>query len=65
MATLSQNNHNMIWQDGISLALSETVKHRGKAPPKFKEWLNIVIHGRKDPVMMHSILTIHNAWGWQ
>ena len=37
---------------GISLALSETTKHKCRAPPKFKQRLNIVIHSRKDPVML-------------
>ena len=46
---------------GISLALSETAKHKCRAPPKFKQRLNIVIHGRKYPVMMHPTFTIHNA----
>ena len=46
---------------GISLALSETAKHKCRAPPKFKQQLNIVIHGRKDPVMVHPTLAIHNA----
>ena len=41
---------------GISLALSETTKHECIAPPKFKHRLNIVIHGRKYPVMMHPTL---------
>ena len=50
MTTLSQNNHNMIWQDGISLALSETAKHKCRAPLKIKDWLDIVIHGKRDPV---------------
>ena len=50
---------------GISLALSKTAKHKCGAPPKFKQWLNIVIHGIKDPVMMHPTLATHNAWGWQ
>ena len=46
---------------GISLAHSETAKYKCGAPPKFKQRLNIVIHGRKDPVMMHPTLAIHNA----
>ena len=45
----------------ISLALSQTAKHKCRAPPKFKHRLNIVIHGRKDPVMMHRTLATHNA----
>ena len=65
MPTLCQNNHDIIWQHGISLALSETAKHKCRAPPKFKQRLNIVIHGKRDPVMMHTTLTIHNAWEWQ
>ena len=46
---------------GISLALSEAAKHKCRALPKFKQRLNIVIHGRKDPVMMHPTLAAHNA----
>jgi len=50
---------------GISLALSKTAKHKCRAPPKFKQRLNIVIHGRKDLVMMHPTLAAHNASAWQ
>ena len=50
---------------GISLALSETAKHKCRAPPKFKQRLNTVIHGTKDAVMMHPRLAIHNASAWQ
>ena len=46
---------------GIPLALSKTAKHKFIAPPKFKQRLNIVIHGRKDPGMMHPTLATHNA----
>ena len=45
MTTLSQNNQ----QDGNSLALSETTKHKCRAPLKIKDWLDIVIHGKRDP----------------
>ena len=48
--------------NGISLDLSETAKHKCRAPPKSKQGLNIVIHGRKDPVMMHPTLATHNAY---
>ena len=54
MPTLCQNNHDIIWQHGISKALPETAKHKCRAAPKFKQRLNIVIHGRRDPVMMHT-----------
>ena len=37
MTTLSQNNHNMIQQNGISLALSQTAKHKCRAPLKIKD----------------------------
>ena len=37
MTTLSQNNHNMVEQDGISLALSEIAKHKCRAPLKIKD----------------------------
>jgi hypothetical protein len=46
---------------GISLALSDTTKHKCRAPPKFKQWLNIVIQGRRDLFMMHTTLPILNA----
>ena len=55
MTTLSQKNHNMIKQDGISLALSETAKHKCRAPLKTKDWLDIVIHGKRDPVKSYSM----------
>ena len=61
MTTPCLNNHDINNNSGISLALSETAKHKCRAPPKFKQRLNIVILGRKDPVMMHPTLTIHNA----
>ena len=37
MTTLSQKNHNMIEQDGISLALSKTAKYKCRAPLKLKD----------------------------
>ena len=52
MTTLSQNNHDMIWQGGISLALSETTKHKCRAPLKIKDWLDIAIHGKRDLVIV-------------
>ena len=52
MRTLTQNNHDMIEQYGISLALSETAKHKCIAPLKIKDWLDIVIHDKRDPVIV-------------
>ena len=60
MTTLSQNNHDMIWQDGIAPALSETAKHKCRAPLKIKDWLDIVIHGKRDPVKLYSMWTNNN-----
>jgi hypothetical protein len=47
---------------GISLALSETAKHKCRAPPKFKQRINIVIHGRGVPVMLTYNINYHDAW---
>ena len=48
----NQNKHEAIWIGGISLALSETAKHKCRALSKIKGWLNIVIHSNKDPVIV-------------
>ena len=48
----NQNKHEAIWIGGISLAHSETAKHKCRALPKIKGWLNIVIHSNEDPVIV-------------
>ena len=44
----------MIYYDnsGILLALSETTKHKCRAPVKIKDCLDIIIHGKRDPVTL-------------
>ena len=52
MSTLQSKQHEAVRIDGISLALSETAKHKCRAPSKTKGRLNIVIQGNEDPVIV-------------
>ena len=50
MSTLQSKQHEAVRIGGISLALSETAKHKCRAPSKTKDGLNFVTHGKEDPV---------------